>query len=227
MKTVVVSIGGSILVPTASNVDNIIEIAATLDDLAEERKLYVVVGGGRYARTYINFGRNLGADERHLDKLGIQFTRLNADLLRLALVGRSLPEKIPKTVKGAKAMGKDHDIVIMGGTVPGHTTDAVSAMLAQEVKADLLVNATSVDGVYTADPKKDRNARRMEHITYGKLLKLVKDAEGKAGAHVPFDPKGSRILAELKIPLIIIDGTDLKALREAILGNAKKGTLVD
>ena len=64
MQTVVVSIGGSILVPKASDVDNIIEIAALLDDLAEERKLYVVVGGGRYARTYLNsagtWGRRSG-----------------------------------------------------------------------------------------------------------------------------------------------------------------------
>lgn len=227
MQTVVVSIGGSILVPTAGNVDNIIEIAALLDDLAAERKLYVVVGGGRYARKYIGFGRNLGASERHLDKVGIEFTRLNADLLRLALEGRDLPEKIPKTIKGASALGKEHDLIIMGGTVPGHTTDAVSAMLAREVGADILINATDVDGVYTADPKKKKNARMRKHISYEKLLELVKAAEGKAGAHVPFDPKGSRILAEMKIPLIIVNGTKMDHLKKAILGDASTGTLVD
>ncbi|MDG6220143.1 MAG: UMP kinase [Candidatus Thermoplasmatota archaeon] len=226
MKTVVVSIGGSILVPEASEVDNILEIAALLDDMSEDVKLYVVVGGGRYARTYIGFGRSLGADERHLDSMGIEFTRLNADLLRLALEGSGMSEQIPKTVRRAHDLGKKHSIVVMGGTVPGHTTDAVSAMLAQEVKADLVVNATSVDGVYTADPKKNRNAKKIERMSYGKLLGLVEAAEGKAGAHVPFDPKGSRILARLKIPLIIVDGNDLDALKSAILGDASRGTLV-
>ena len=133
MQPVVVSIGGSILVPKASDVDSVIDIAALLDDMSEKRKLYVVVGGGRYARTYIGFGRNLGAEERHLDRVGIEFTRLNADLLRLALADRNLPERIPKTVKGAHALGKNHDLVVMGGTVPGHTTDHVSALLAREV----------------------------------------------------------------------------------------------
>jgi len=48
------------------------------------------------------------------------------------------------------------------GAYPGQTTDAVSAILAEYVGADLLINATSIDGVYTSDPKKNKSARKFE-----------------------------------------------------------------
>lgn len=106
---------------------------------------------GRIARYYITTGRELNASEDQLDEMGIAATRLNARLLQLAL-GSAAEASVPHTVEEAAKQGRKGRVVVMGGTTPGHTTDGVSAALAERVGATRVVNATSVDGVYSADP---------------------------------------------------------------------------
>jgi uridylate kinase len=113
----------------------------------------------------------------------------------------------------------------MGGVSPGITTDAVSALLAERVKAKRLVNATSVDGAYTADPKEDPEAKRIPTMTHNELISLVGHSTG-AGPNNVFDPVGARVLQRSKISLAIVDGTDMVNLRDALEGKKFKGTLV-
>ena len=65
----------------------------------------------------------------------------------------------------AKKFAESGKIVVMGGITPGQTTDAVAAVLAERVGASVFINVTSVDGIYSADPKKDRKAQRFETLT--------------------------------------------------------------
>lgn len=225
MDKVVISIGGSILVPDDEDTKYIEDLAAMLKELAAKYKLYVVVGGGRIARYYIKIGRVLKADESYLDDMGIEVTRLNARLLIAALGDKAY--HIPaKNFDEALNASKSHDIVVMGGTHPGHTTDAVSVMLGERVRADRLINATSVDGVYTADPKKDPDAKKIDKLTFKELLDIVMKVEGGAGPNVVFDHLGTQILARAKIPTCIVHGRDLEALRNAVEGKEFKGTIV-
>ncbi len=226
MDSVVISIGGSVLVPHESDADYIKALALLLKRISAAYKLYIVTGGGRIARYYIKTGRGLGADEHFLDELGIYVTRLNAKLLGKAIGDVANPEP-PKDIEGALEAGKNFQIVIMGGTVPGHTTDAVSAMLAEKVKAMRLVNATSVDGVYDSDPKINRDAKKFNRMSHAQLLEITSRSEGIAGPTVIFDPKGSDIIAKAKIPLYVCHGRDLKALENAITGKEFEGTIVD
>jgi uridylate kinase len=226
MDSVVISIGGSVLVPHESDADYLKALALLLKRVSQKNKLYIVTGGGRIARYYIKTGRGLGADEHFLDELGIHVTRLNAKLLGKAIGDLANPE--PATdIERALEAGKNFPIVIMGGTVPGHTTDAVSAMLAEKVKAARLINATSVDGVYDSDPNKNSEAKKFHRMPYAQLLEITSKSEGIAGPTVIFDPKGSDIIAKAKIPLYVCHGRDLKALENAITGKEFEGTIVD
>jgi len=224
METVVVSIGGSVLAPGEPDAEYAQRLAATLHEIARTHKLYVVTGGGRTARAYIEAGRTLGAPEPFLDALGIKVTRLNARLL-LAALGPA-EGRVPHTVEEAVAAGGASNLVVMGGTTPGHTTDAVAAEIAQSVGAQRLVNATSVDGVYTADPAKDPAARRLDRVSHEDLVRLSGDAHSKAGPSIVFDPQAARIVARASIPVAVVNGRDLAALRAAILGKPFRGTLV-
>jgi uridylate kinase len=225
MDTVVVSIGGSILIPDEDDKDFIVKLARMLNRVSGKVRLFIVVGGGRIARYYIRLGRSLGADESYLDDIGIEVTRLNARMLITAL-GESAYHIPAETFDEALSAAQDHRIVIMGGTHPGHTTDAVAAMLGERAGAVRLINATSVDGVYTADPKKDPKAKRLKAITFQKLLEICMKVEPGAGPNVVFDPLGAKIVARSGIETLVVQGRDLKELEKSILGKPFDGTRV-
>jgi len=226
MEPVVLSLGGSVLIKDQNDARYIKDLAKVLVEVSSERKLFVVTGGGRIARFYIAAGRELGADETSLDEMGIEVTRLNARLLMTAL-GEHANHIPPKSYDEAVNAGKSHSIVVMGGVSPGITTDAVSALLAERAKAKLLVNATSVDGAYTADPKKDLTAKRIPKMTHDELTSLVGTCPPGAGRNIVFDPTGAKIIERSGITLAIVDGRDLPNLKEALEGREFRGTLVD
>jgi uridylate kinase len=227
MESVVLSLGGSVLIKgNEPDTTYIRALAKILLGISSKYKLYVVTGGGEVARSYIKSGRDLGADETFLDEMGIEVTRLNARLLITAL-GERVFHAPPKNYDEALHAGKSHPIVVMGGVSPGITTDAVSALLAERVKAKRLVNATSVDGAYTADPKTDASATRIPKMSHKDLVDLVGKAPLSAGPNNVFDAVGARVLDRSKIELAIVDGKDLSNLIDALEGKKFKGTLVN
>lgn len=219
-----VSIGGSILIPGNNDSEYITKLAEMLKAICNEAQIAIVVGGGKTARYYAETGRALGGNEYQLDILGIGATRLNAQLLSLAL--GDMPDRVsedPQDLALRSSLGK---IVVMGGTVPGHTTDAVAAMVAEAMGADRIVNATSVDAVYTDDPRKNPDAKKILGMTIDELGDIVYKEHGASKSSV-FDPLGVKIAKESKIDIMIVDGRNIDELRNAILGKKINGTVVD
>ena len=223
MERVVVSIGGSIL--DYEDITFLRDLGRTLRDAGRKVNLFIVAGGGKVSRSYIAAGRELGASERYLDLMGIRATRINAMLLSAA-IGEEANPFPPASYSHAIQEAKERRIVVMGGTRPGRTTDGVAARLAQKVDADRLVNASNVDGVYTKDPRRFRDARRVASMTHDDLIALSSGTAGKAGPTVIFDAVGARIIKKAGIALLVLDGRDLSSLRGAILGKRFKGTKV-
>ena len=222
---VVISIGGSILIPDQNDSVYIGKLARMLEKASEKVRICVVCGGGKIARYYTVTGRELGGKEYDLDMLGIGCTRLNAGLLALALGDKSSVE-IPLDVKTAAAKFKEGGIVVMGGTEPGHTTDAVATMLACELGAKRVINATSVDAVYSDDPRKNPDAVRYEKLTIDELDALVYKDHG-AGKSSVFDPLGVQIAKKERIDIQMVDGRNLEELEKAILGLPFSGTYIN
>lgn len=195
-----------------------------LKKAAEGRCLFVVCGGGRISRYYSDTGRALGGSVEQLDAMGIMVTRVNAALLRIALGGRASPGA-PDDVEQAAALREEGKVVVMGGTAPGHTTDAVAAMLARELGAKTVVNATAVDAVYSEDPAANPEAERYSSLSIDELDRLVY-SQHDAGRSSVFDPKGVRIAREEGIDIIIVSGRDLEDLEAAVRGRPVRGTVV-
>ena len=91
MKKIVLSLGGSILVPSLES-NRIAQYRDILRELSAKYRIYVVVGGGGEARRYINAARSMDIDEATSDELGILITRINASLLMWALGEDAYPE---------------------------------------------------------------------------------------------------------------------------------------
>ncbi|MBR7152631.1 MAG: UMP kinase [Candidatus Methanomethylophilaceae archaeon] len=224
MEKVVVSIGGSILVPGENDSDFIGKLASMLSEIKNEVQIAIVCGGGKTARYYANIAKELGGDTYSQDIVGIGATRLNAQLLSLAL--GEMPDKVPEDPEELASNSKPGRIVVMGGTVPGHTTDAVSAMVAKALGADRIVNATSVDAVYTDDPRTNPDAEKILDMTIQDLENIVYKEHGASRSSV-FDPLGVQIAKENRIDILIVEGRNLDELRNAIVGNDIKGTFVN
>lgn len=211
----VYSLGGSIL--AGRDAQSLKGYAQALKELASEHRIFVVVGGGKIAREYIAKARALGASEVFCDLIGIGATKLNASLL-IAALEKNTRQEIPDSYAQAAALSAPGIIVVMGGLSPGQTTDAVSAMLAEYVGADKLIIATSVDGVYTADPEVDPSARKYERLTHAELADMAMQTDMKAGSRSPIDPLAAKIIQRSLIPTSVVLGKNLENLKRGALG---------
>lgn len=217
----VLSIGGSVI---GHDQGRLSEYARILRDIASDHTVFVVAGGGQIARDYIEIARTFGADEAFCDAIGIEVTRLNARLLIAALGVGAYPVP-PRMQEDAAVAAMSGRIVVMGGTVPGHTTDAVAAILAEYVHADLLINATATDGIYTKDPKKHPDAEKLDEISPERLIEIIADVRMEAGANLPLDMLAAKIIERSGIPVMVIDGTDPENVLDAVHGK-RVGTYV-
>ena len=219
----VLSVGGSVLAPDLDP-DRVEAYAAVVAALADEgHDLGVVVGGGGVAREYIDVARRLSANEVALDRIGIDVTRINARLLIAALGDRAAPAPATDYDEAVAAVRRG-DVPVMGGVAPGQTTDAVAAALAESVGADLLVFATSVDGVYSADPRGDAGAEKYATLSPADLVEVIAPMSRDAGASAPVDLLAAKLIGRADIRTIVLDGTDPAAVGPAVRRGEHDGT---
>jgi uridylate kinase len=211
----VYSLGGSIL--AGRDAESLKGYAHALKELAEEHQVFVVVGGGKIAREYIAKARALAASEAFCDLLGIGATKMNAMLL-IAALGRAAAPEPAESYAGALSASAGGKIVVLGGMAPGQTTDAVAALLAEYVGADRLIVATSVDGVYSADPEIDPGAKKFDKMTAKDLVRLAMETEMKAGSRSPVDPLAAKILERSRIPAAVVYGGEVENLKRGAEG---------
>ncbi len=224
MKTIVISLGGSIIASNGLNTSFMKEFSEFIQNMDKDIKFGIVVGGGGVARSYISSLRKYGVNDNVLDEIGINATRMNA--LALTSFFDDSNSKIPTTVNDAAELSKIYRVVIMGGTEPGHTTDTVSSLLAERINAKVLINATSVDGVYSSDPKKEKSAKKIGELTYDKALELsLKELSG-AGSNVFMDPTAISIAKRSSIKIFIINGLQLHGYDDIIRKGTTSGSTI-
>ncbi|MFB6108969.1 MAG: UMP kinase [Haloplanus sp.] len=220
---VVISLGGSVLAPDLDP-DRVAGHASAVETVVRAGwDVAAVVGGGGVAREYITAARELGANEVQLDQIGIDVTRINARLLVSALDDLADPTPPTDYEEAGDALRRG-DVPVMGGVMPGQTTDAVAAALAEYVDADLLVYATSVDGVFSADPGRDPDAERYRRLTAHELVDVVAPMSRDAGASAPVDLLAAKLIERSGMRTVVLDGTDPEAVEAAVLRGDHSGT---
>ena len=220
----VFALGGSVIMPkegpSLENIKKYAEVFKKIKDLKHD--LCIVVGGGYTARNYISIAREF-TNEAFCDEIGILSTRMNSMVLISALGNYSI-KKVPENFKEAELMLNLNKIVVMGGTHPAHTTDAVAASLAEYIGADLLVIATNVDGVYNKDPNKYDDAEKIRTLTTKELLNITSSSSINAGSSSIVDPLASKIIDRAKLKTIVIKGDPEEILNS--LSDRHRGTII-
>ncbi len=186
-KRVLVKLSGEALAgPQGSGLDGstLTALAADIAKAAHEGvEIAIVVGGGNFFRGLQ--GLNKGLDRPSADSIGMLGTVMNALALEHAIETAGAPARAMSAVpmpslceSYARRRALDHlshgKVVILGGGTgnPYFTTDTGAALRAAELDCQQLLKATQVDGVYTADPKKDPSASRYERLTHAEAIRL-------------------------------------------------------
>jgi uridylate kinase len=225
LKKIVISLGGSILVKGEDDPGYLSSLRDLLTSFSSDHRFIIITGGGRTAREYIELGRSLGADEATLDWIGIGATRLNAWLL-ISCLGPVCHPKPVENLEEAVSASTSSRFVVGGGTHPGHTTDAVSALIAERWGAHHFINLTAVNGAYTSDPEIEPDARKIDSMTSNELVKLVSGTSSGAGSHSVMDPLASRIIHRAGLRTSILNGRDLISLNNCLSERPFDGTVI-
>ena len=224
MTRLVVRIGGSVV---ASPVNT--DLMGKYADLIRQIKLAghevaVILGGGTLAREFIGIARNLNLEHDAQDRIAISVSRLYAQLF-MEKLGDLGCGKVAISLDEAAECFSQGKIVVMGGLKPGHTTDTVGALVAERLKADLLVKGTDQEGVYTKDPRKFPDAVKLDKMTFDDLSRVLEHGEHKVGIHQVIDPMAVEVLKRSHMRVIVFNGFKPENLLAAADGK-NVGTLI-
>jgi len=226
-KVVVISLGGSLIVPKEIDVEFLENFKRILLKNTKKYKFIVVCGGGSVARTYIK-----GMEQEKNRKkvyfqclLGISITRTNARFLTY-FFGRDANQGMPHDMKEVGNLLKKHDIIFCGALHYGknETSDGTAAKLAHYFCTDF-INITNVSGLYDKNPKKFRNAKFIHEISHKDFYKMAKKIEFKPGQHFILDQNAAKIIKKHKITTYIL-GPESKNLRNLLNGKHFIGTII-
>jgi len=220
----VIRVGGSVVASPFNPVLMNAYVELLLNLKQQGHVVAAVVGGGSLSRELIKTARAMGLSEAAQDEVAISVSRVMAQLFVLGL-GKHGTLTVPTKIDDATELLKKGKIVVMGGLKSGMTTDTVAAMLAERVNAHLLVKATDVDGVFTRDPKKHKDAEKLERLSFDDLSGFFEKERHEAGIHQVLDPEAVRILHKKRIKTVVVNGFKPENVLLAAKGK-KVGTLI-
>ena len=206
------------------DIDTVDRIAKDVAEAAATGvQLCMVVGGGNIFRGLA--GSAKGIDRATADYMGMLATVMNALALQAGLERAGVPSRVQSAIamnnvcepyirrRAIRHMEKGRVVIFAAGTGnPFFTTDTAAALRAAEMNCDAMMKATQVDGVYSADPKKDPNAVRYDSLSYHEVL--AKDLK-------VMDASAISISRENGIPILVFSLGDPGALVQVLAGKGR------
>ncbi|MEJ5328453.1 MAG: UMP kinase [Candidatus Bathyarchaeia archaeon] len=221
---IVLRIGGSVVASPVNTdlISNYAEIVRALKE--QDNDVVVVVGGGALAREFIAIAKKLGLNEQAQDEIAISVSRLFAQLF-LKTLGDIGCRQVATTLDAVVECLNERKVVVMGGLKPGITTDTVAALVAELVKADLLVKGTDQEGVYNKDPRKHADAVKLDRLSFDDLASVFAEYKHKAGIHQVIDPEAIKVLKRGRMRFVVVNGFRPENILAVVKGE-KVGTVI-
>ena len=208
-----------------ATITNIVEQIKEIVDLGVE--VGVVIGGGNIFRGVAPAAA--GMDRATADYMGMLATVMNALALQDAMKHIGLKARVQSALsieqvaepyirgKAIRYLEEGRVVIFGAGTGnPFFTTDTAAALRGMEINAEIVLKATKVDGIYTADPKKDANAIKYDTLTFDEAI--IKDLK-------VMDATALTLCRDQKLPIIVFSIFKPGALMRVVMGE-KEGTLV-
>lgn len=188
--------------------DRLAEYASEIKEVVEKGiEVAIVIGGGNIFRGLA--GASAGMDRVQGDHMGMLATVINGLALQSALEIQSVETRLQSAIKinevaepfirrkAMRHLEKGRVVIFGGGTGnPYFTTDSAAVLRAIEVEADVILKGTRVDGIYTSDPEKDKNATKFDTISFNDVL--------KKGLKV-MDTTAFTLSQENELPIVVFD----------------------
>ncbi|MCA9359136.1 UMP kinase [Candidatus Kaiserbacteria bacterium] len=226
IETIVMSVGGSLIVPDQIDSSFLSKLKSFVDtETANGRRFIIIAGGGRTARRYQDAAAEVTElTNDDLDWMGIHATRLNGHLLRTIFRDTAHREVI-KNPDDVLDINPDEKVVIAAGYRPGCSTDLRAIQIAERVGAKKVINLSNIDYVYTDDPRTNPEASKIEIISWADFRALI-PTEWDPGLSSPFDPIAAKEADEKGIEVAIINGDKPEALSNYLNGKPFVGTQI-
>jgi len=227
-EKIVISVGGSLIVPNGGIDSEFLKKLNRFvrDELAKHknRQFFLITGGGEIGRHYIEagtavVGHKLSNDD--LDWLAIHATRLNAHLVRTIFKDIAHPFLMDDYSFIRKAI---EPVVVGAGWKPGWSTDYDAVLVCEDYGAKTIINLSNLQKICDKDPKKFKDAKEIDKITWKDFRKLVGD-KWIPGMHAPFDPIASKKAQELGIKVVFM-GKDFDNVKKYFNGEQFVGTII-
>lgn len=225
-KTLIISLGGSIIIPKPAQVD--VKFLKKfrrliLDFVKKGTRVVIITGGGKINKLYNESAKKVAKiKDIDLDWLGIAFTRANAELIRCLFGQAAHPEVI--TNPTAKIISSKK-ILVGCGWKPGCSSDKDAVLIAKNLRAKAIVNLTNIDYVYTADPHEDKTAKPIKQMTWSEYCQLI-GGKWLPRLNTPFDPIASRSAQKLGLEVTIMNGVNLSNFKKFLSNKKFKGTVI-
>jgi uridylate kinase len=216
-ETIIISLGGSLVAPGEVDLEFLKKFKNSLEKYIGKNRFFIMVGGGKPARIYQKALLEFGAKEADRDWMGINITRLNAEIIKQMFYKNSYQRIITdpnekfyldKSVKGDKksaGIKTSKNVIVGAGWKPGWSTDYDAVLIAKNNNAKTIINLTNIDYVYDKNPKDFPDAKPFKEINWKDFEKIVGD-KWSPGLSMPFDPRASKLAAKLGMQVIMING---------------------
>lgn len=220
----VISLGGSLIYPLEQDADYVEKFVDLIRQKVPGSNFAIITGGGYLARKYQQALRvkdpTVGNDE--LDVVGIQATRENAEFVK-TFFGDLAETDIFFDPNNLKLSGKP--VLVGGGWKPGRSSDDSAVAVAKTLGAKKLINLSNIDYVYTADPRTNPDATKIEKSSWADFRKLLPET-WNPGINAPFDPVAAKVAEAIGLEVAVMNGKNLENLSAYLDGKEFVGTVI-
>lgn len=222
----IISLGGSLIVPDDIDSAYLKQFRLLIVSQTKKGSRFIISpGGGKTCRRYQKALADVtpvSADD--LDLIGLNTNKFHSKFLQLIFKG--FAEKQVADDPNKKLPFTKKILIGAGGWKPGRSSDDFSVRLAKIYGAKTIINLSNIDYVYTKDPRKFKDAKKIEKTSWPEFLKIT-GTKWDPGKNVPFDPTAAKFAMKNKLRVVIANGKNLPNLKKLLEGKPFQGTIIE